>query len=163
LTSESTPQVSARQIALSLLVAMIVLVAFNIVLRRSLRNSVPRQLVHAMESTRGITHLALGNSLMAAGFDAAVFDRYMNPDRAIAFNGALGASSQVEHLTLLREALRRDSTIKVVIYGFFDFQPTESQVMKNSDLIGNLAASYYLEPALALRYYVYGSPRSLRV
>ena len=149
---------SARQVALSLLVAMIVLVAFNFWLRHSLRNSVPRQLLHALDSSRGFTHLALGNSLMAAGFDPAVFDRYMNQGRVIAFNGALGASSQVEHLTLLREALRRDSSIKVVIYGFFDFQLTEPVVTRNSDLIGNLAASYYLEPDLALRFYIM-SPR----
>ncbi|MDO8431584.1 MAG: hypothetical protein Q7S58_04155 [Candidatus Binatus sp.] len=105
-----------------------------------------------MNATDGITHLALGNSLMAAGFSAAAFDRYTKPLRAIAFNAALGASDPVEHLMLLRRALKRDPTVMTVIYGFFDFQLTGPLVAANSDFIGNRAASYYLEPELVLEY-----------
>ncbi|HKV54979.1 MAG TPA: SGNH/GDSL hydrolase family protein [Candidatus Binataceae bacterium] len=153
MTSKATPLVTTRQFLTSLLAAAIVLVAFNLLVIRFARNSVPRQLIERIESTPGITTLGLGNSLMAAGFDAAVFDSQMSPAHVLAFNAGLGASSQVEHLTLLREAFRRDPTIKVVIYGFFDFQLTDPPVINNSDLIGNLAASYYLEPAIAAQYY----------
>ena len=112
----------------------------------------PRQLINRIDSSSAITHLALGNSLMAAGFDVPIFDRYMTPAPARALNAALGATSQVEHLMLLRRAMRHDPDIEEVIYGFFDFQLTEQPVIRNQDLIGNLAASYYLEPAIALHY-----------
>lgn len=130
-----------------------VLVAFNLLVRRFALHSVPRQLIQGIESSPRITQLALGNSLMAAGFDAPVFDRYMRPPRSYAFNAGLGASSPVEHLMLLRLAIRHDPAIEQVIYGFFDFQLTEPPAIRNQDLIGNLAASYYLEPGIALKYY----------
>ncbi len=110
-------------------------------------------MLRRLNATTDITHLALGNSLMAAGFDAAAFDRDMKPLRVVAFNAALGATDPVEHLMLLRRALSRDPTVTTVIYGFFDFQLTGPPVAANSDFIGNRAASYYLEPELALQYY----------
>ena len=66
------------------------LVVLNMFIQYSARNSVPRQLVRQMEETHGITHLALGNSLMAAGFDAPVFDASMAPEPVVAFNAGLG-------------------------------------------------------------------------
>ena len=75
-----------------------------------------------MDETRGLTHLALGNSLMAAGFDSSAFDQYLGSPNAVAFNAGLGSSYPVEHLILLRRALRDHSTINTVIYGFFDLQ-----------------------------------------
>lgn len=113
----------------------------------------PRQLLRQLNSTSDVTHLALGNSLMAAGFKAAAFDADIKPMRAVGFNAALGATDPVEHLMLLRRVLRRGQTLTTVIYGFFDFQLTEPPLATNSDLIGNRAASYYLEPDLALKYY----------
>ena len=100
-----------------------------------------------------MTDLALGNSLIAAGFDAATFDLNMKPLPALALNAGLGATSPVQHLAFLREALGRERSIKVVIYGFYDFQLSEPPIVRNADLIGNYAASYYLEPDLALHYY----------
>jgi hypothetical protein len=114
---------------------------------------VPRVLIRAIDTSSGITDLALGNSLIAAGFDAATFDKGMEPEPAAALNAGLGASSPVQHLAILREALRRDRTIKVVIYGFYDFQLSEPPIVRNADLFGNYAISYYLEPQIALQYY----------
>lgn len=129
------------------------MVAFNLFVKRAAQNVVPRKLIKSIDSTSDVTHLALGNSLMAAGFDAPIFDRYMTPAPVRALNAALGATSPVEHLMFLRRAMRRDPEIGEVIYGFFDFQLTEQPITRNQDLIGNLAASYYLEPAIALHYY----------
>ena len=106
-----------------------------------------------MDDTRGLTHLALGNSLMAAGFDSSAFDQYLGSPNAVAFNAGLGSSYPVEHLILLRRALRDHSTINTVIYGFFDLQLTDNSAVTTSDLVGNRAASYYLEPDIALEYY----------
>jgi hypothetical protein len=90
---------------------------------------------------------------MRAGFESATFDADMKPLRVAGFNAALGASDPVEHLMLLRRALRRDTTVKTVIYGFFDFQLTGQPFATNGDFIGNRAVSYYLEPDLSLKYY----------
>jgi hypothetical protein len=129
------------------------MVAFNFFVQHLARNSIPRQLINRIDSSSAITHLVLGNSLMEAGFNATVFDRVKTPTPARALNAALGATSQVEHLILLRRAMRHDPEIKEVIYGFLDFQLTEQPAIRNQDLIGNLAASYYLEPEIALDYY----------
>ena len=86
------------------------------------RNSVPRQLLRQIDRTRGVTDIALGNSLMSSGFDPDAYDRAaLAADRVVAMNAGLGASSVVEHLEILSRALERDDSIRVAIYGFFDF------------------------------------------
>ena len=134
-------------------IALGVLGAFNLLVRDFARNTIPRVLIRTIDTSGGITHLALGNSVMAAGFDAAAFEQGLRPETATALNAGLGATSPVLHLMILREALRRDPTIKVVIYGFFDFQLSEPTIISDADLVGNNAASYYLEPQIELRYY----------
>lgn len=130
-----------------------ILVAFNFLVQHFARNSVPRQLVRQIDASRGITHLALGNSLIAAGFDASVFDASMAPAPVVAFNAGLGASGTVEQLMILQRALRDASTVKVVIYGFFDFQLTDPPSATLTDFFGNRAVAFYLDPSLALRSY----------
>jgi len=144
---------SGKNFLVSLGLVAGILIAFNLIVRHIARNSVPRQLVRELDATAGITHLALGNSLMAAGFDSSVFDASMAPQPVIAFNAGLGASGTVEQLMILQRALRDASTVKVVIYGFFDFQLTDPPSVTLSDLIGNRAAAFYLDPGLALRSY----------
>ena len=133
--------------------AAALLIAFNLFVQHVARNSVPRRMVRQIDATRGITHLALGNSLIAAGFDAPVFDASMAPEPVVAFNGGLGASGTVEHLMLLQRALRDASTVKVVIYGFYDFQLTDAPSATLTDFFGNRAVAFYLNPGLALRSY----------
>jgi hypothetical protein len=144
---------SGRNFLLTLGLAAGILVAFNLLVRHFARNSVPRQLVRRIDATPGITHLALGNSLMAAGFDPSVFEASMAPALAVAFNAGLGASGTVEQLMILQRALRDASTVKVVIYGFFDFQLTDAPSATLTDFFGNRAAAFYLDPGLALRSY----------
>jgi hypothetical protein len=156
LTSDSPPQVSVRAIAISLVIALAILGGFNVLVRYFARNTVPRQVIRSIDSSRGVTYLALGNSLIAAGFSATAFDEAMRPETMLALNAGLGATSPVQHLEILREALRHDPAIKFVIYGFFDFQLSNPPIVTNADLIGNYACSYYLEPEIALRYYQMG-------
>jgi hypothetical protein len=153
LTSEPSSPVSSRAIATSLVVALVALGVFNFIVRYLAYDMPARVAIRAIDSTRGATYLAFGNSLIEAGFDSAAFAANMNPEPAVALNAGLGGTSSVQHLLLLREALRRDPTIRVVIYGFYDFQLSETGILKNADLIGNYAISYYLDPEIALRYY----------
>ena len=137
----------------SLSVAATLFVAFNISVAWMARNSVPRQLLRQIDRTRGVTDIALGNSLIYSGFDPDAYDRALAADPVVAMNAGLGASSVVEHLEILSRALQRDDSIRVAIYGFFDFQLTDPPVATVSDLFGNRAISYYAAPAIALQFY----------
>jgi hypothetical protein len=149
----SNPNPSQRRVIVSLSVAAALFVAFNISVAWMARNSVPRQLLRQIDRTRGVTDIALGNSLMYSGFDPDAYDRALAADPVVAMNAGLGASSVVEHLEILSRALERDDSIRVAIYGFFDFQLTDPPVATVSDLFGNRAISYYAAPAIALQFY----------
>jgi hypothetical protein len=144
---------SGKNFLVSLGLAAGLLVAFNLFVRHFARNSVPRQLVRQIDATRGITHLALGNSLIFSDFDPLAFETSMAPRPVVAFNAGLGASGTVEHLMILQRALRNEPTVKVVIYGFFDFQLTDTPSATLTDFFGNRAVAFYLDPGLALRSY----------
>jgi len=66
--------------------------------------------------------LALGNSLMAAGFDSATVEEdSVGAGRPIvAVNGSLGATGVIEHLLLARLAFHRHSDLFHVAAQFFD-------------------------------------------
>lgn len=143
---------SVKQLIASFFIAAIVLGGFNLLVKRAARNSVPRQLIRRIDNMPHATHLALGNSLMAAGFDPASFDETFDcPVRSV--NAGLGSTSPTEHLLILRHALRECPRLKFVVYGFFDFQLTDDAPVRVADLIGNRALSYYLEPDVALTLY----------
>ena len=144
---------SGKNFLVSLGLAAGILVAFNLFVRHFARNSVPRQLVRQIDATRGIKHLALGNSLIFSDFDPLAFETSMAPRPVVAFNAGLGASGTVEHLMILQRALRNEPTVKVVIYGFFDFQLTDTPPATLTDFFGNRAVAFYLDPGLALRSY----------
>ena len=138
---------------MSVALAASIVVAFNLFVQHFARNSVPRRLLRQIDATAGITHLALGNSLIAAGFDPSAFDASMAPEPVVAFNAGLGASGTVEHLMILQRALRDAASVKVDIYGFFDFQLTDPPSATLADFFGNRAMAFYLDPGLALRSY----------
>jgi hypothetical protein len=142
-----------RDFLVSLGLAAGIVVAFNWFVQHNAQNSVPRQLLRQIDTAAGVTHLALGNSLIAAGFDPSTFEASMAPEPVVAFNAGLGASGTVEHLMLLHRALRDATSVKVVIYGFFDFQLTEAPSATLNDFFGNRAVAFYLDPDLALRSY----------
>src|SRR5438128_5782221 len=118
-----------------------ILGVFNIAVARVARNTIPRQVARRIDETRILTSLALGNSLMQAGFDETAFQEASSePGRvAKAVNAGLGSSSPVEHLLLARRAFRSHRTMADVFYGFFDFQLTVLPHTAPGDLIGNRA------------------------
>jgi hypothetical protein len=142
-----------RNFLVSLGLAAGILLAFNLFVRHFARNSVPRKLLRQIDAAADVTHLALGNSLIAAGFDPSAFEASMAPEQVVAFNAGLGASGTVEHLMILQRALHDAASVKVVIYGFFDFQLTDPPEATLTDFFGNRAMAFYLDPDLALRSY----------
>jgi hypothetical protein len=130
------------------------LAALNVVVIRMTRNSVPKQVL-ARSATAADRHIvALGNSLVAAGFDEIAFDTGMQQaPRTGALNLGLGSSTPVEHLLLLRAALRTMTDPKIIVYGFYDLQLTEPVILSMNELFGNHAMLYFVEPEFAEKFF----------
>lgn len=145
---------TTRKLVFAAAVLLAGLFALNLAIAYLTRNSLPRRLMrHARESESAVV-LALGNSLIVADFDEAAFDAaagLSSPRRAA--NLGIGASVPVEHLLLLRYALAHGMRPHLVVYGFYDFQLTTPTIFATSDLIGNNAMLYYLEPLYARGFY----------
>jgi hypothetical protein len=108
-----------------------------------------------IDRSRPLNFLALGNSLVQAGFDEQSFQStYARYGRQIvAINGGLGSSTPVEHLMLLRHGYATHARIDCLFYGFFDFQLTSLFKSSPDDLIGNRAMLYYLDPEQVPQYF----------
>ena len=150
--------ISKRQFFLSLAGMLLVLVALNAAVAYATRKSVPRRVMAVARQSTSAVVMAIGNSLMGAGFDAAAFDKGMGfgaESRSV--NLALGASTPVEQLLLLRYGLQHGMRPKLLIYGFYDFQLSTPIVLSTRELVGNRAMLYYVEPEYARTFY-YLSP-----
>lgn len=143
-----------RQLVLSVSVLVAGLVAMNLVIAILTRNSVPRRVMRHARQSQSASVIALGNSLVASGFDEAAFNSGagLSVPQGSA-NLGLGASSPVEQLLLFRYALSHGVRPLLVVYGFYDFQLTAPVRFTTSDLIGNHAMLYYVEPLYARRFY----------
>jgi hypothetical protein len=143
-----------RQLVLSVSVLVAALVAMNLLIAVLTRNSVPRRVMRHARQSPSASVIALGNSLVASGFDEAAFNSGagLSAPRGSA-NVGLGASSPVEQLLLFRYALSHGVHPLLVVYGFYDFQLTTPVRFTTSDLIGNHAMLYYVEPLYARRFY----------
>jgi hypothetical protein len=143
-----------RQLVLAAAVLLAGLVVMNLVVTILTRNSVPRRVMRHARESRSASVIALGNSVVASGFDEVAFDSGagLSAPRGAA-NLGLGACSTVEQLLLLRYALSHGVHADLVVYGFYDFQLTTPNRFTTSDLIGNHAMLYYVEPLYARRFY----------
>lgn len=146
--------VTRRQLGRTAFILAGCLLAMNFGVAYLTRNSVPRRLMQHARDSQPARVLALGNSLMAAGFEEPVFDSAAG---LTASNGAvnlsLGASSPVEQLLLLRYALAQGIRPRMLIYGFYDLQLSQPVQFSANDMIGNHALLYYLEPTYARQFY----------
>jgi hypothetical protein len=143
-----------RQLIFSTAVLMAGLAVMNLVIVFLTRNSRPRQVMRHARESQPASVVALGNSLVAAGFDESAFDSGagLSAPRGSADLG-LGATTPVEHLLLLRYALSNGIRPRLVLYGFYDFQLTTPVQFTISELFGNHAMLYYVEPLYARRFY----------
>jgi len=133
---------------------LLIILALEGAIARATRASIPRQVLARAGQFTKATVLAIGNSLIAAGFDAAAFDRGMGLEGETgAVNLGLGASTVVEQLLLMRHALHQGMSPKLLVYGFFDFQLTTPISLATRDFIGNRSILYYLEPEYGLGFY----------
>lgn len=147
-------QMKRRNVIGSICIASVTVLAANWAIERAAANSIPRQTIRRIDTAGPVIDvIAVGNSLVAAGFDPTSFqEAFMARGLCTkAVNGGLGSSTTVEHLALTRVALR-GHVLRNLIYGFGDQQMSAERPLKNSDLIGNYAMLYYQEPQLALQY-----------
>lgn len=143
-----------RQLALTSLVLLTVLLVMNLAIVHLTRNSVPRRVMRHARDSQSASVLALGNSLVASGVDEIAFNAgaaLTSPRGAV--NLGLGGSIPVEQLLLLRYSLTHGMRPRLVVYGFYDFQLTAPNHLTTSELIGNHAILYYLEPYYARGFY----------
>ena len=143
-----------RQLVLTAAILVGGLLALNLAVAFLTRNSVPRRVMRHARESQAASVIALGNSLVAAGFDETAFDAGagLSAPRGAA-NLGLGASAPVEQLLLLRYALSHGLHPRLVVYGFYDFQLTAPDRFAIGDLIGNHSMLYYIEPFYARRFY----------
>jgi hypothetical protein len=117
-------------------------------------NTIPRWTMSRVRQSMGAQAVALGNSLIGVGFQESSFDAGMGLDKQDgSINLAMGGSSAIEQLLLLRYALSQGLRPRVVIFGFFDFTLTHPLEYATRDLVGNRAMLYYLEPEYARGFY----------
>ena len=145
---------SKRYLFASAGVLLLILLAVNLAVSFATRNSIPRQVMARARRFPQAVVEVLGNSLMGAGFDEATFNRTMGLDRnGGSLNLALGGSTPVEQLLLLRYSLQNRIHPRLLLYGFYDFQLTDPISLTTADLIGNRAVLYYLEPEYGRGFY----------
>jgi hypothetical protein len=143
-----------RQLVLTVAILVGGLIVLNLTVTFLTRNSVPRRVMRHARESQAANVIALGNSLIAAGFDGTAFDAAAGLSAPSgAANLGLGASAPVEQLLLLRYALSYGLHPRLVVYGFYDFQLTALDRFAITDLIGNHAMLYYIEPSYARRFY----------
>ena len=130
-------------------IAISLIAVFNILIVYKSWNTVPRHTLRDAQSSENATDLFVGNSLMAAGFEAKVFESNLSNRKAI--NLGLGSSSPVEHYLLLKSSTNHPKA--TIYYGFLDTQLTDSIKSDYESLFGNRAASYYIEPEVAISLY----------
>jgi len=146
--------INRRQFGATLLVCLAILAAGNLVVARLTAHTVSRRVLEDARNATSAQVVALGNSLVRAGFVRDVFLPAHAPfTKFPAVNLALGASSPVEQLLILREAFRAKSNPRLLIYGFYDFQLTDPLSFSNADIIGNHDILYYQEPEFARSFF----------
>jgi hypothetical protein len=143
-----------RQLFISAVILLTGFVAMNLAVSVLARNALPRRVMRQARESQSAAVLALGNSLVRAGFDESAFDSAAGvPANRGSANLGLGGSSTVEQLLLLRYALAHGMRPQLLIYGFWDFQLSAPNEFQIGDLMGNHAMLYYVEPAYASRFY----------
>lgn len=147
-------KISKRTFILTLAGLLLPLIALDRAVGIAARNSVPRREMARARNSTGASVVALGNSVIGVGFVESSFDEGMGSGRqGGAINLAMGGSSAVEQLLMLRYALRQGMRPRAVIFGFFDFNLTHPLEFATRDLIGNRAMLYYTEPEYARTLY----------
>ena len=140
----------------AVLLTILLLVAANAAIHVVSNHSPARRQVSVVQQSSGANCIVAGNSLLYSGFDPEVYAQAAESMGVSvrSVNAAIGATYPVEHLLLLRLALRTNPHPSVVIYGFFDFQLTDPPVVQSDELMGNRNVGMFLEPDVAERYYV---------
>jgi hypothetical protein len=142
----------------SLLLAVIVVLAALAIADRKVdalaQGDVPHGMMGRVRDAKNASVAAMGNSLIGVGFVEDSFNQGAQLDKANgSINIAMGGSSGIEQLLMLRYALAQGMHPRTVVFGFFDFYLTHPLEYTTADLVGNRAMLYYMEPEYARRFY----------
>jgi len=116
------------------------------------RNTFPQRLLRAISTAPHCDTIILGNSLMASGFALKEYEAESArlSTHPVILRAALGATTPLEHLLILRAAVRHQAHFDTLIYGYFDTQLSD----RNPPVCGgNRVISYYVDPNAVAQYY----------
>jgi hypothetical protein len=141
----------------TLLLFMLAMGVVNVGIHLMARHSPAHLKVSQLEASSGVACIGVGNSLMDSGFRAGDFAREAarRGHECPSINAALGATYPVEHLMLLLHTLHHGANPRVVIYGFYGFQLTDTPQLRVADLMGNRSIGLYLDRDTAREFYVW--------
>jgi hypothetical protein len=144
-----------QRFILTLGIALSLFAIVNLLVAYGTRHSPEKKKVIEIRTAGPRDCIAFGNSLIQVGFIPDVFGRATAGigQKLSSINAALWATYPVEHLLMLREALRVTPHPRFVVYGFFDFQLTTDVKTTADDLFGTRSIGLFLEPSIAQRLY----------
>jgi hypothetical protein len=129
--------ISKRPRLTVLLIGVLLLTALNLLVGAWTHRLFYYKKLEEIRTARNPSLLFLGNSLLDTTVDnAALVEAARNP-RLKPLNAALGGTLPPEHRLLCEYALRTQPNIRTIVVGFYDFQITEPDNTRVSDLVGN--------------------------
>lgn len=155
MTMTNNPRGNVAGFAVSAAVALLIFAAFNGAADWITRRQPIPQSIESLKRATRIDPLFLGNSTMQAGIKEAIYAESVPGSAPL--NRAVGGTGVVEHLLLLKTALKtapaRAATPQkplTILYGFFDL--ALSRPAETDKIGGSRAFAYYIESETALRY-----------
>ena len=144
---------SVSRFLLQALVTLCVMVGVNLAVQRLARNSIPNQHIAAINAAENVRYATLGHSLIVSGFDPTEFARLVPDSAGKTLIAAQNSTHTGDHMLIARLVVQKHPQTKYFIFGFLDRELTAPTNDRLSELYGNHAYAYLLEPSLAAQHY----------
>ncbi len=138
-----------RNLAATFVIALFGFFTLNLGLDYGLRNTVPHVLQRRLLNRVTADVVAIGNSVIASGFDVAAFDRASGMH---SINAGLGAAEFAQQYVAWKLVTNERTDIKQVVFGTFDYSVTNTKPTKWTTWHSNNALPFYADPSWSIRY-----------
>jgi hypothetical protein len=138
-----------RTLAQTLVIALIGIVMANWILAVRLGNTVPHVFQRHVASCSHVETVAIGNLVIAAGFDVSAFDQVAG---GTSCNAGLGGVGFVQQYVAWRLVAENNAGIKKLVLGTFDHSLTSMKPSHWTTWHSNDALAFYVDPSWAVRY-----------
>lgn len=148
---------SAKALAGTLALALAGIAAANLAVQKLSAHSVSRQALRKVSQPPAVEVLAVGNSVVAAGFDEAAFAQGTGNPRLGVRNGGLGATGPLQHLLLTRAALASQPHPRLIVYGIVGTLLTDPPSTRWWRVFGNNALVFQTQREVSARHLTTGT------